>query len=41
MKTLVITVLMMIFALQIAQANDSAKSDDNTQGPTSIIREIR
>lgn len=41
MKTLLITVVMMAFALGIAHADDASKGDEQPTGVTSIIREIR
>lgn len=41
MKTLMITVLMMVFAIQFAQANEVSKGHDDNSGSPRIIREIR
>lgn len=41
MKTLMITALMMVFAIQIASAGEVSKGHDDNSGSPRIIREIR
>jgi len=41
MKTLFISAVMMIFAIQISQASEVSKSHNENSGSPRIIREIR